>query len=335
MHIVFRHSGVLPVLKYGGTERIIYWLMKYLVRRGHRVTLIGDPRSQVRAIGAELIAEPNGATWLSCIPRDADVLHLFYPPSEFEQAAFNIPYLVTIEGNGKPGERFPRNTVFISRSHAQNHRSEVFVYNGVDFEEYPMPRARSIGLGGDWARFLFLAKAKWKVKNLRDCVSACVRAGKRLEVAGGRSFNPLVWPWARFHGMIGGTDKIELMGRCDALLFPVRWPEPFGIAVVEAMAMGMPVLASPHGSLPELVYSDELGVVCRSAAELRAWVAQPGRAFDPKNVRQLAEVRFGAAQMAESYSGLYATVVSGEMLNTVEPQATFTQERPAEFLLGF
>jgi len=178
MNILFQHTGPLPVLKYGGTERIIFWLMKELVRQGHNVYLIGHPHSKVKEYGIQLIVQKNSDDWREQIPSNIDVAHLFYTP------AWPLPchLLVTIEGNGQPGEVFHPNTVFVSAKHAELHGSQSFVYNGLDIHEYPFtPRAKS-----KWDNFLFLAKAQWKVKNLSDCVRACRQQKKHLAVAGGR-----------------------------------------------------------------------------------------------------------------------------------------------------
>ncbi len=325
MKVVFEHSGVLPVRKYGGTERVMVWLMQHLVRRGHRVVLIGNPASDVARLGVELIARAPDQDWRECLPRDTDVLHLFATPG----AEPALPYMVTIHGNGRPGERFRRNTVFLSRDHATRHGATAFVYNGIAFEEYPLLPAKRVG----WERMAFLAKGSWKVKNLRDCVRACRAAGRALEIAGGRSAWSLVYPRIRSHGMVDDQRKVEIFSRSDALLFPVRWHEPFGIAVVEAMAMGLPVLASPYGSLPELV-APSRGRICRTYAELAAAVQGPrDPAWDPARIREEARARFSAEVMTERYLDCYAKVRRGQALNVQEP-ATLSNES-AETLLRF
>src|SRR5690606_25353996 len=116
-----------------------------------------------------------------------------------------------------------------------------------------------------WNDFLFLAKASWSVKNLKSCTRVARKLHKKLHIAGGR----YIWPsrFIKSHGMVGGTEKLQIINTCNALLFPVRWHEPFGIAIIEAMACGLPVIGSCYGSLPELIQSDS-GKIVQSEKEL-------------------------------------------------------------------
>src|ERR1051325_3521736 len=131
MHVAIFKSGDVPIppALYGGTERVIYWLGKALVELGHQVTLIANARSHIP--GGELRAVPvdeNEPTrWQQLVPESADILHLWSTPI----APLKKPFLVTIEGNGQPGEKFHPNTVFVFSKHAANHGSRHFVYNGL------------------------------------------------------------------------------------------------------------------------------------------------------------------------------------------------------------
>src|SRR3712207_4942122 len=141
MHVLLYHDAVIPPRKYGGTERIVYWLAQALVSLGHRVTLIACPGSAVE--GAEVIAREPGKTpeprdWRQRIPPGVDIVHLWGPPGDPPP----MPFVVTIQGNGKPGERSHPNTLFISQKHAETHGSRNFVYNGIDPDDYPMDERR-------------------------------------------------------------------------------------------------------------------------------------------------------------------------------------------------
>lgn len=323
MKILFEHSGVLPVLKYGGTERILFWLMKELIRLGHEVMLIGHPDSQVKEHGITLIKrQPDQDDWRDLIPRDVDLIHLFYTPS-FE---FNCPVIVTIEGNGRVGESFHPNTVFVSKKHAQNHGSDVYIYNGLDLSEYPYQERKR----ERFAHFMFLAKGSWKVKNLKDCIKACKANKKHLHIGGGRSW----WPSRFIHsyGMIDTPQKLDLFLKVDALLWPVRWHEPFGIAIIEAMACGVPVIGSCYGSLPELI-TPQTGILCQNYKQFEEVLGQENSPFDPREIRQYVEKNFSIELMTENYLKLYERVKNGETLNQVAPQ-TQSQKDP-EFLLPF
>jgi len=321
MKILFNHPGIVPVKRYGGTERILYWLMKELVLLGHEVCLIGNPKSHVEDIGVELIGNDNEISdWRSLIPADVDILHLFISPSlEFEQ-----PVMVTLHGNGQVGESFHRNTVFLSRKHAEIHGSKEFVYNGIDLAEYPASNRKKRG----WNNFLFLAKASWKVKNLKDCIKACKSQKKNLEVAGGRGFS--LSPYIHYNGLVDQAQKLELLNASDALLWPVRWNEPFGVAVIESMALGGAVISSKYGSLPELV-NEKTGILCDNYLEFEKAVGLSENTFDPEYLRHYVENNFTAKIMAQNYVKYYEKVVGGEFINPSNPQ-TLSLKAPQELL---
>ncbi len=324
MKIVFRHKERLPVKAYGGTERILWWLMKELVELGHEVSLIGDPKSELEKIGAKLISDTRGSSWQNLIPKDTDIVHLTLMSDA--DAVKDHPTVVTIHGNGKPNEVFQHNTVFLSKKHAENHNASCFIYNGIDFSEYPFRPKKT----REWDRFCFLAKAKWSVKNLKDCVRACKRTKKHLVVAGGKT-----WSLSRYVSSLGFVDdskKLELLRASDALLFPVRWHEPFGVAVVEAYTQGLPVIASCYGSLPELI-DKNTGVICRNYNDLVLALESKENVFDAEKIRAYAESKFSSIKMAKSYLELYKKVIKGELLNKTQPVYKGT-EHP-ETLLPF
>jgi glycosyltransferase involved in cell wall biosynthesis len=322
MKIVFQSRTPLPVARYGGTERMQYWLMKELVRQGHRVAFIGPKESQVANIGVQLIPYAGEADWSSSIPSDANVVHLF------EEVIFKVPvpYIVTIGGNGQPGQTFDQNAVFVSAKHARNHGSDRYVYNGIDFDEYPWDGDSKKG----WDQFLFLAKASWSVKNLKHCVKSCRAAKKHLHIGGGRSLT--LSRYIHSYGLVDQSQKQRLFAKTDALLFPVRWEEPFGIAIVEAFAMGLPVVGSPYGSLPELI-TEGMGVLVRNYDELLSVVGstRPQSILSPSQLRQEALRRYSMPVVAGNYLALYEEVQGGRPLNTKPPQAQF-KERPENLL---
>ncbi len=318
MKIAFKHSAVVPVKTYGGTERVLYWLMKELVQMGHEVSLLGPTGCDVMSIGVKYQTHNSKIS-----PDRFDVVHYFEPVAELPK---DVPALITIHGNGKPGEVFHDNTVFLSKKHAENHNATCYVYNGIDFSYYPFQKAKSTS----WDNFLFLAKAKWKVKNLKDCVRACKKNKKDLYIAGGRAitFSKKIHSM----GMVTDIQKMELLKKCDALLFPVRWHEPFGIAILEAYSQGLPVISSNHGSLPELV-NDKTGIVCCNYKEFEEAVARDKNIFDAGSIRKYAEENFSSRKMAEMYLALYKLVIAGEKLNKEQPR--YLGEQHPEKLLDF
>jgi glycosyltransferase involved in cell wall biosynthesis len=322
MKIVFQHSGILPVVKYGGIERILFWHMKELAKRGHKVVLFGAEGSQVESYGIEFFRMPATLEeFEEQIPKDADILHLTYNHSLKKR---KIPTLINIQGNGQIGEMFSKNTVFVSKKHAQNHNSDCFIHNAVDLEEYQFTD-REFKLDN----LLFLAKASWSVKNLKDCLWLAKRSKKFLHIAGGRSWLPS--RYVRSYGMVGGDEKLEILQKTDALLFPVRWHEPFGIAIIEAMACGSPVFGTTYGSLPELIHGP-YGKTFQNKDELLDHLNSSPE-YNRREIRNNVEENFSIARLTDQYLESYEKILAGEVLNTEVP--TWSLEKPPLELLDF
>jgi len=323
MKIVFQTNNILPVKTYGGTERIIFWLMKHLKELGHTPVLIGNPLSNLDEFGIEVIAFDSSKSddWESLIPKDTDIIHLSY---NYEFKKSDYPCLFTIHGNGQVGERFPLNSVFVSKKHALNHGSEAYVHNGIDFSEYPIKTPKK---EINWQNFLFLAKASWRIKNLKSCLQACKGAKKNLNIVGGKSWLPS--RYVTNYGFQGGTAKNEIIQRSDALLFPVRWEEPFGLAIIEAMGYGLPVIGSPYGSLPELITS-ETGLICQNDQELLEIVRHKPKNLKPEQIIEYARGNFSSIKMTQEYIKLYEKVLDKKEINSSPPQWSFTQRATAQ-----
>ena len=285
-----------PVAGYGGTERVAYWLGKAQAELGHTVIYLCAPGSRLDF--ARCLEHPEHLEHLDpLIPAGTDIVQLYGTP----HFRVDHPLLVNIGGNGQPGEEFHPNTVFVSRSHAQRHGWREYVYNGIDLADYPLSRQH----GRD---SLFLAKASWRVKNLRGAMRIARKVGSTLHIAGGRA-----WFWNRgvvSHGMVDGQTKLRLLQDAGALLFPVIWEEPFGLAVVEALACGTPVVATPRGALPEII-NPRCGVLADSFAELCQGLERAlSGAFAPEACRQRVAEKFTHIHMAQSYLSYYKKVLT-------------------------
>jgi glycosyltransferase involved in cell wall biosynthesis len=324
MHITLYKSGRIPIPPkfYGGTERVIYWLGKALIELGHQVTLIANAQSHIPGAELRVIADDktDPQAWLRLLPASADIVHLHFRPRQLCAK----PFLLTGHGNGQPGEQFHPNTVFVSRSQAANHGSRHFVHNGLDPGEYAFSEKRE-----DYA--VFVAKARWKVKNLPGAVAVARRAGIELRVLGSRN-----WPFnlqkllppirgVRYYGMIGAGEKRELLARARCLIFPVRWEEPFGISLTEALVSGGYVVGTPYGSLPEIV-TRETGVLSAKADEFVEAVRNPQR-FSPAACRdRVLRGGFTHLDMARKYLKYYEQVLARGSLG--EAQGTTPATRP-------
>jgi glycosyltransferase involved in cell wall biosynthesis len=304
------HEARFPVKKYGGTERVVWWLAKGLSELGHQVNLVCVPGSTCPFGRVFDIREAHP---------QVDITHFFNTPPEEP----DNPYLVTIEGNAKAGEVFLSNTVFVSRNHALRNGSEAFVYNGLDPDDYIFQEKKN-------GELLFLAKASWAVKNVNGAIQIARRAGKRLNIVGGSRWWCPTWRGIHWRGMLGGVEKVNWISQSEGLLFPVLWNEPFGIAVTEALVSGTPVLASPFGSLKELI-DPHVGRICNNYDEF-VLAAKNLREFKPKDCRDWALSKFHYLDMAKNYLQKYESILSGKKLNPVPPRAPLTIEKvPFEF----
>lgn len=331
MHIALYHNAIIPPGKYGGTERIVFWLAQALLKLGHEVTLVAKAGSHVP--GAHLIEidsrhhelahdMPEGMPeWEKRLPNSVDIIHLqatpHHPPKK--------PYLVTIHGNGQPGERFLPNTVFLSKKHAENHGASVFVHNGINPDEYPCDSKREDYL-------VFLAKASWKVKNLAGAIEIARAANHPLFVMGSREW-PLrlqrklpAFGGIRYLGMVDDEEKKKYLRKAKALLFPVRWHEPFGIAMTEALASGCPVFGTAYGSLPEII-TPEVGFLSQDAHQILEALIEGLKTnrFNPETCRARVLRGLTHLDMAGSYLKLYEKVLSSQTLAPLDktPHSVF------------
>jgi glycosyltransferase involved in cell wall biosynthesis len=293
MHVVqFQHTRV-PVAKYGGAQRIVVWLAQALAELGHEVTLLAGPGSRVPGVRvveveANEVRRP-GFDVRRYVDRPLDVMHYHglveHPP--------NVPFVATLHGNLGAGQSAPPYVICVSENHARRHGTDAFVHNGVRLDEYEF-RERKADFD------LFLARLH-SVKGWRVAVLAAKAERFRLVVAGG--WRPSFSRWVRFVGEVGGAEKRQLLAAARCLWMPVQWDDPCPVNVLEALASGTPVLATPRGSLPELVGPDGGGI----AADLDGLLGLRRRLaeFDPRACRRRAEHYFSHLRMARDYVRMY------------------------------
>lgn len=307
MNILIANNTVIPATLYGGTERVIWWLGKELTRLGHKVTYLVKEGSACPF--AEVLVYDEARPLNEQIPDYVDVVQLEFPPKEKPKK----PYLFNHQGNYYEKEEFDMNTVFVSRNHAERNSSQTFVYNGIDPDDYgpvDFDRARKY--------LFFLGYAKRPEKNLKACAYIARKTGNVLAVVGGRPAWFRWRPWLDYKGFVGGEDKNTVLRNSKALLFPVLWHEPFGIAIIEAMYFGMPVFGTRYGSLPELV-SPQSGFLSNSISELIEAVKDLSK-YDRRRIHEYACERFTAKRMTQDYLKLYEKVLSGQTLNPRPPK---------------
>jgi glycosyltransferase involved in cell wall biosynthesis len=124
-----------------------------------------------------------------------------------------------------------------------------------------------------------------------------------------REIRPLLdHPLIQFVGELDHQRKVALLTRARALLFPIDWPEPFGLAMIEAMACGTPVVTRPYGSVPEIVAHERTGLVASSIDELVDAVKRVHR-LDRRECRREVKERFSASRMATDYERVYRQLI--------------------------
>jgi glycosyltransferase involved in cell wall biosynthesis len=312
MHIVQVINRVVPAVKYGGTERVVWWLSKKLAELGHRVTLLAPPGS---SCGFATVLRRDPLQSLDAqVPDDADIIHLH----DDTQPAEKTPTIRTFHGNIRKSGSMNENTVFISADQARRHGGNVFIHHGLDLQEYG-----PVNWNISREHLVFLAKAAWKVKNVRDAIYIARKARLPLAVAGGHrlnfsmGFRLTLDPNARFLGMVDHQRKQHILNRGLALLFPVKWHEPFGLALIESLYFGNPVFGTPFGSLPEIVTAD-VGFLSKSRNALIRQVKELEQ-FDRRRCHEYVCDRFSSTIMAKNYLGLFEKVCNGENLHDQRP----------------
>ena len=312
MNILIANMSSIPVYAYGGTERVIWDLAKELVKLGHQITFLVPKGSHCDF--AKVIEIDTNLTINQQIPDNIDVAHLQFQP---KNEKIDVPYVVTEHGNAQLNERLDQNTIFVSRDHAQRHKSDAYVLNGLDWSNYGEV---------DWKRprnyYHFLGKAAWRLKNVKGAIYVAKKAKQQLHVLGGDRFNfkrglRLTFsPQIKFHGMVGGQEKLSLLNGSKGLIFPVKWHEPFGLAIIESMYYGCPVFATPYGAIPELV-PEHCGFLS-SSADLLVQAIQHNQ-YDMQACHQHVLDHFNARQMMEGYLEKYKSVIAGQQLNAAKP----------------
>jgi glycosyltransferase involved in cell wall biosynthesis len=335
----------VPPAKYGGTERVIANLTAELVRMGHEVTLYasGDSRTEARLVPLVERAlwkadAPHNETLLHLaelgrVVHDArrfDVIH-----SHLDALAFSFgrsaatPFVHTMHGRLDLPELQPFFEQFsdvpvVSISNSQRrpipHANWVGrVYNGVSTDKLPF----GTGSGGYLA---FLGRISPE-KGVTEAIDVALRLGMPLKIAARlplesieNSWVALDWAYYRdevkprlssslieFVGEVDDVEKGELLKDAAGLIFPINWPEPFGLVMVEAMACGTPVVARALGSAPEVVRHGRTGFLCSTVDEMVEACRDLGT-IDREVCRQEVEDRFSAHAMARGYLDVYERV---------------------------
>ncbi len=306
MHIVLACPSKIPAVHYGGTERIVQWLAQSFSRQGHKVSLIALPGSQLP--GLTCIPATNAQQAFLSIPQDADVVHFHgWEPSR----ELSVPWLYTLHGNTKDVEALPAHTVCISADHAQRHGRDVYVYNGIEPGEFTFQCNKQDYL-------LFFSKIRRRVKGAQRALTLAAQVESPLVMVGGYRTDLLKtggwWnSWrsgVRVVGEAGGEEKARWFSNAKALLFPIDWEEPFGLVLMESLISGTPVVATPRGSVTELIPS-HVGGLFTENFEFEA-ALDHALSCKPQDCRDWVLSQFTVAHCAAGYFKLYERLCDGE-----------------------
>lgn len=332
MKILIVSNTTIPVQAYGGKERVVWWLGKELHKMGHDITFLVSKESHC-PFGTVLTLNEKKPL-AAQIPESVDLVHFHLPIGDLP---IEKPYLKTYHDNATKATVFDPNTVFLSRNHAKRHGGAVYVYNGLDLDDYGVPSTDNKRL-----YFHFLGKAAWTVKNVRGAIDITRMVGERLHVIGGNRINfrmgmNMLSPHVRFHGMLGGDGKKALLQASKGLIFPSIWHEPFGLSIIESLYFGCPIFGTPYGSLPELLgsrangqrqgngvieaFHSEFGFLSIKKSEIAEALKEVDH-YDRRRCRDYVANYFSARRMAEDYLKLYEKVLNGEALHERAPELT-------------
>ena len=325
----------VPPRLYGGTERVVSYLTEELVRQGHQVTLFASGDSMT---SAELVACTPQALRLDPDVRDA-IPHMMVMldkirerADEFDILHFHIDYLHFPLFRADAGRSL---TTLHGRQDLADHLSfylrfsEMPLVSISDAQRIPLPRGNFVGtvyhgLPVDLYTPTFDSRGRYLAflgrispeKRPDRAIEIARKAGFPLKIAAKVDkvdeayFRQVIEPMIDgrqidYIGEINESAKSEFLGQAAALLFPIDWPEPFGLVTIEAMACGTPVLAFRCGSVPEIIDTGVTGHIVSSVEEAVAAALPAVLALDRRVIRSRFEERFSSSQMAAQYVKLY------------------------------
>jgi glycosyltransferase involved in cell wall biosynthesis len=339
-------AEAVPPKLYGGTERVVWWLTEALVAFGHDVTLYASADSQTsarlvpgapQALRLAGINDHQASTlaMLDQVLDDADQYDFLHFHSDFLHfPAFRHlagRCVTTLHGRLDLPDFWPAFDAF----------PEMKLVSISDSQRAPVPQANFVATihhgmpldlitfdadGGDYLAFIGRISPE---KGPDRAIEIAKRTGMKLRMAAkidpadksyfSEVIEPLLdHPLVEFIGEIGEADKREFLGGARALLFPIDWPEPFGLVMIEAMAAGTPVIAWPNGSAPEVIEDGRSGFLVESIDQAVKSVGDAKR-LSRAGVREAFEKRFSVERMARDYVELYESMIAKDSPNSFNP----------------
>jgi glycosyltransferase involved in cell wall biosynthesis len=327
----------VPPRGYGGTERVVSYLTEELAAMGHEVTLFasGDSYTKARletcaprALRADPSASQPIATHLVALERvfgmasSFDVVHAHVDYLAFPFARrLALPMLSTLHGR----------LDLESLVELYHEYREQWVISVSDAQRRPLPWLRWLGtvhhglprglydfrpVADGYLAFVGRISPEKRVDRAIEIARRTdlpLRIAAKVDPVDAEYFRAVVrplldHPLIEFLGEVDDRGKNELLGGARALLFPIDWPEPFGLIMIEALACGTPVIAWQHGSVSEVIEHGVSGFVCEDVGAAVRAVRALDR-IERASCRRVFEERFTADRMARDYLALYARLV--------------------------
>jgi glycosyltransferase involved in cell wall biosynthesis len=323
----------VPPTYYGGTERVVSYLTEELVRQGHDVTLFasGDSVTSARLVPA---CPRSLRLDRACIDQMAHHMLLlelvFKEAADFDLVHFHIDYLhfalsrrqpirhvTTLHGRLDLPDLVPLYREFsdvplVSISGSQREplpwvNWQGTVYHGLpdDLFHFREERGQYLAFLGRIAPEKRVDRAIEVAKQIGMPIKIAAKIDKVDQLYFDEVISPLLdHPLVEYVGEVGGPDKDEFLGNAYALLFPIDWPEPFGLVMIEAMACGTPVVAYRRGSVPEVLDHGVTGFIVEGIDDASA-ALEKVETLSRRRCREVFEERFSAARMAADYLEVY------------------------------
>ena len=328
----------VPPKYYGGTERIVSYLTEELVELGHDVTLFasGDSDTKARLVAGwprSLRLDPecidqlaHHIAMLEQVVRrakDFDVIHFHIDYLHFPLSR-RQPYkhVTTLHGRLDIPDLVPLYREFtevpvVSISDAQREPLPWLNWQATVYHGLPTNLYRFHPEAGNYLACLGRISPE---KGIDRAIAIAKQAGMPIKIAAkvdkvdGEYFKTVIeplldHPLVEFIGEIGEDRKEEFLGNAQALLFPVDWPEPFGLVMIEAMACGTPVIATSIGSVPEVIEEGRTGLIVNELDEAVEAVRRLPH-ISRARCREAFEERFTALRMARDYAAVYERLIS-------------------------
>ncbi len=335
----------VPPRLYGGTERIVSWLTEELVNQGHDVTLFasGDSITAANLVACTPEAIRLSETMQEWLPHytimadrvrrladSFDVLHFHTDICHFPLfRGLEHKTITTLHGRQDLPDLWPFYRAFprmplVSLSDSQRAPIADSNFAGTLLHRLPLHLHRpTFAPRGGYLAFLGRISAEKRPDRAIELAKALgipLKIAAKVDKADEKYFREVIHPLIQgnahveFVGEVDERAKTAFLGEARALLFPIDWPEPFGLVMIEAMACGTPVLAFRNGSVPEVIDDGVTGRIVESMSEAVAALPEV-LALDRRVVRRGFEQRFTAARMARDYVALYQRQLTQPGLN--------------------